>query len=123
MDGLPGLPGLIGMKGELAYSSPVIADGVCVQFGGFGGPSIGFKLGGTGNITEKNRLWRTPKNPQSIGSGVFVNGHVFIPDAATGSLRCIDPKTGKETWRERTGGQAGPRAVVDRTAGRRAAFA
>ena len=96
--------GLIGMKGELAYSSPVIAGDICMQIGGFGGPSLGFKMGGTGNITAKQRLWHTRKNPQNIGSGVFVNGHVFIPDAASGSLRCLDPKTGKETWRAKTGG-------------------
>lgn len=96
--------GLIGMKGELAYSSPVLAGNVCMQIGGFGGPSIGFTMGGNGNITEKQRLWRTEQNPQSIGSGVFANGHVFIPDAAGGTIRCIDPSTGKERWRHRTGG-------------------
>lgn len=96
--------GLIGMKGELAYSSAVIADELCVQIGGFGGPSIAFKMGGEGNITENQRRWRSPKNPQSIGSGVFAKGHIFIPDAAAGSLRCLDPGTGKERWRARTGG-------------------
>lgn len=96
--------GLIGKKGELAYSSPVIANDICLQIGGFGGPSLGFKMGGTGNITEKQRLWHNAKNPQNIGSGVFAKGHVFVPDAASGSLRCIHPATGKETWRVRTGG-------------------
>ena len=96
--------GLIGMKGELAYSSPVLADGICMQIGGFGGPSLGFRLGGEGNITEKQRLWRNKKNPQSIGSGVFVEGHVFVPDAANGTIRCIDPRTGVDAWREPTGG-------------------
>ncbi|NIP95694.1 MAG: PQQ-binding-like beta-propeller repeat protein, partial [Akkermansiaceae bacterium] len=48
--------------------------------------------------------WRTETNPQSIGSGVHVNGHVFIPDAANGSIRCLDPRTGKETWRQKTAG-------------------
>lgn len=96
--------GLIGPKGELAYSSPVLAREVCVQIGGFGGPSIGFTTGGKGNITGEQRLWRTETNPQSIGSGVFANGHVFIPDAAGGSIRCLDPKTGEERWRHKTAG-------------------
>jgi outer membrane protein assembly factor BamB len=96
--------GLIGMKGELAYSSVVIADDLCLQIGGFGGPSFAFKMGGSGDLTGNQRLWRNPKNPQSIGAGVFLHGHVFIPDAAAGSLRCLDPRTGKETWRARTGG-------------------
>ena len=96
--------GLKGGKGELSYSSPMIADDVCVQIGGFGGPSIGFELGGKGNITDKQRWWRTEKNPQSIGSGVFVDRYLYVPDAAQGTIRCLDPKTGKENWRERAEG-------------------
>lgn len=94
--------GLSGTKGELAYASPILAGDLCVQIGGFGGPSVGFRLAGQGNITESNRLWRNEKNPQSIGSGIFVNGHVFLPDAAGGSIRCIDPRTGEERWKHRT---------------------
>ena len=40
------------------------------------GLSVGFRIGGTGNITEKNRKWRLEKNPQSIGSGVFIGKHI-----------------------------------------------
>lgn len=96
--------GIKGVKGELAYSSPMIAGDVCVQVGGFGGPAIGFELGGKGNITKKQRLWRNDRNPQSIGSGVFVDGHLYIPDAAQGTICCMDPKTGKESWREKSEG-------------------
>ena len=95
--------GLKGKKGELAYSSPHICGDICVAIGGFGGPSIGFKLGGKGDVTEM-RLWRKEPNPQSIGSGVYVGEHLYIPDAAQGTTRCIDPKTGKNLWRERMTG-------------------
>ena len=99
--------GLRGRKGDLAYSSPVIAGDTCVVLGGFNGPSFGFKLGGSGNITEAGRLWRVEPNPQNIGSGVFVGKHVYIPDAGPGTLRCIEPTTGKVVWRERMpGGRA-----------------
>ena len=87
-----------------------------LQIGGFNGPSIGFQLGGKGNITEKQRLWRNAKNPQSIGSGVYVNGHVFIPDADRGTIRCIDPKTGKNTWSARTAGKELRRRAGNRPA-------
>ncbi len=95
--------GIKGPKGELAYSSPHLAGDICVAIGGFGGPSIGFKLGGKGDITEM-RLWRNERNPQSIGSGVYADDHLFIPDAAQGTIRCLDPKTGKDVWRERVEG-------------------
>ena len=94
--------GLKGRKGELAYSSPHLAGDICVAIGGYGGPAIGFKPGGSGDVTEM-RLWRREPNPQSIGSGVYVGEHLYIPDAAQGAIRCLDPKTGQDVWRERGG--------------------
>jgi len=99
--------GLRGRQGDLAYSSPVIAGDTCVVFGGFNGPSLGFRPGGTGNITEAARLWRVEPNPQAIGTGVFVRNHVYVPDAGPGTLRCIEPETGSVVWQERMpGGRA-----------------
>jgi outer membrane protein assembly factor BamB len=93
--------GLSGRKGDLAYSSPVIAADVCVAIGGFGGPGMAFRLGGMGNITESNRLWRTESNPQSIGSGVVIGGFFYRPnEAQNASIDCMEPKTGKIVWRE-----------------------
>ena len=50
--------GIRGSRGDLAYSSPMIADGFCVAIGGFEGPSIGIQLGGKGDLTENGREWR-----------------------------------------------------------------
>ena len=33
-----------------------------------------------------------------------MDGHLYVPDAAQGTIRCIDPKTGEEAWRERAEG-------------------
>jgi outer membrane protein assembly factor BamB len=93
--------GIRGRKGDLVYSSPVISDGVCVAIGGFGGPGMGFRLGGMGDITDANRLWRTESNPQSIGSGVVIGGYFYRPnEAQNAAIDCIEPKTGKVVWRE-----------------------
>ena len=40
--------GVRGKKGDLSYSSPLIADDTCVVISGFNGPSFGFTLGGDG---------------------------------------------------------------------------
>lgn len=98
--------GLSGKKGDLAYASPVIAGDVCVGMAGFGGPAIGIKLGGKGNITDENRLWRVEKSPQRIGSGVFVDGYIYLANAGANTFQCIDPKSGEVLWEERSGGPA-----------------
>lgn len=98
--------GISGKKGDLAYNSPAIAGDTCVAMAGFGGPSMGFKLGGTGNITEKNRLWRVERGPQRIGSGTVVGGYVYQANAGPNTFQCIEPKSGKVLWEERSGGPA-----------------
>jgi outer membrane protein assembly factor BamB len=80
-----------------------MAGEICVDTGGFSGPAIGVRLGGSGDITDASRLWRTEKNPQSIGTGVFVAGFVYRPNSGPNTLECIDPRTGKSMWKERTG--------------------
>lgn len=88
---------------DLAYSSPMVGDGVAVIMGGFHGPAFGTRLGGSGDVTESNRLWHTgrERNPQRIGSGVVVGEHLFMANADNGlSLQCIEIKTGDVRWRE-----------------------
>ncbi len=92
-------------KGDLAYSSPVVSGDLCFVTGGFGGPAMAFKLGGSGDITDSNQLWRKERQPQSIGSGVAVGGYVYRPNAGPGTTDCIDPKTGEVQWTERCGSQ------------------
>ncbi len=91
-------------RGDLAYSSPVIAGDLCVVIGGFGGPGLAVRLGGRGNVTETHRVWRTPQNPQNIGSGVYLDGHIYWPLAGRGAIDCIDPKTGKSVWSDTSSG-------------------
>lgn len=95
-----------GPKGDLAYSSPVLAGEVMVAVGGYQGPSIGLTPGGSGNVTESRRLWRTEVNPQSIGTAVHVDGYLYRPNAGPSSVDCLDPRTGKSRWTERGTGKA-----------------
>ncbi|OYV88761.1 MAG: hypothetical protein B7Z73_07815, partial [Planctomycetia bacterium 21-64-5] len=91
--------------GDLVYTSVLVSDGIGVAMGGFHGPAIGFKLGGSGNVTQANRLWHvTAKNPQRIGSGVIVAGHIYMVNEP-GLVQCLDVKTGKEVWKDRLGGE------------------
>ncbi|MCA9143912.1 MAG: PQQ-binding-like beta-propeller repeat protein [Planctomycetales bacterium] len=95
--------GIRGPKGDLSYSSPLLNEGILVSIGGFQGPGIGMRLGGKGDLTDSHRLWRNEKNPQSIGSGVFLDGYIYRPNAGPGTIECLDPKTGEVVWTERAG--------------------
>ena len=73
---------------------------------GFGGPAVGVRTGGAGDVTATHRLWRHPIAPQRIGSGVVKDGYVYIHNDP-GTVMCIDLHTGNPLWSERmkpTGG-------------------
>ncbi|WP_299466536.1 PQQ-binding-like beta-propeller repeat protein [uncultured Gimesia sp.] len=95
--------GLRGQKGDLVYTSPVLANDVCVAMGGFNGPAIGFRMQGTGDITASQRLWRKEPNPQRISTGIFTKDHLFMANAGPNFFQCINPATGEILWQERGG--------------------
>ncbi len=91
-------------RGDLAYSSPVIVDDLCFVTGGFRGPSMAIRLGGSGDVTASHRVWRKERQPQSIGSGVAIEGHVIRPNAGPGTVECVNAETGEIAWQDRATG-------------------
>jgi outer membrane protein assembly factor BamB len=86
---------------KLVYTSPVIGDGIVVTMGGYHGPAMGFKPGGSGNITAAGRLWHvTKKNPQRIGTGVAVGKHLYMANEQHIG-QCLEIATGNEVWQTR----------------------
>ncbi len=83
----------------LVYANALQAGDAIVGMGGFGGWAIGFKAGGSGDLTPQ-RLWQGKKNGQRIGSGVVKDGLIYMPNEP-GIVQCIDPKTGEPRWQER----------------------
>jgi len=94
--------GLTSKRGDLVYSSPVIAADVCHIQGGYVGPSIGVRIDGEGDVTETHRVWRFDEQMSSCGSGVYVGGSIYIIDMSS-IVSCIDPATGKTRWKQRIG--------------------
>ena len=94
--------GLQGEGGDLAYSSPLCDGQHCITTGGFFGAAIGVRLGAAGDITG-DQMWRTPKSPQSIGSGILRDGVFYMANDEPGTLQCREVATGRELWIERTG--------------------
>jgi outer membrane protein assembly factor BamB len=96
--------GLSNEKVDLVYPSPLVSGGMGVAFTGWvNGPTIGFKLGGVGDVTASNRLWRE-NQPQRLGSGVVVGGRAYIVNAGPGTAQCMECQTGKILWTERLDG-------------------
>lgn len=86
--------------GNLVYTSVLVGDGVAVAMGGYHGPAVAWKLGGAGNVTERNLLWRVERNPQRIGSGVILGEHGYMVDER-GNVQCFDPATGDPHWEDK----------------------
>ena len=96
--------GLAGEKVDLVYASPLVCGDTAVAFTGWvNGPTIGFKLGGAGDVTASNRLWME-EQPQRLGSGVVVEERVYIVNAGPGTAQCMECRTGKVLWTARLDG-------------------
>jgi Ca2+-binding EF-hand superfamily protein len=95
-----------GLSGVI-YTTPLWGEGTLVAISsGMGtGTAIAVKPGGTGDITESQRLWRLPRIKNSIGSGVIHDGHLYAI-SAEGIAECFELQTGNRVWEERLEGSA-----------------
>ena len=92
----------------LIYTSPVFGEGLILGNGGFHGPDMVVKPGGTGDVTETHKLWEGGRTANRLGSAVIKDGYFFLP-TMPGLAECIELKTGKKIWDERIRG-AGPKS-------------
>lgn len=86
---------------NLVYTSPLIGERAVVVMCGYGGPALAVPFGGRGDQTEQV-LWRHPRNPQRVGSGVIVGRHLYILNEP-GIAWCLDVNSGEKTWEQRLG--------------------
>ena len=92
--------------GNEVYAMPILGAGgrVIVGVSGHNGPTLAIRAGGSGNVTDTHRLWRTEtKNPQRVSTGIIHDEHLFLADA-TGILQCLKAETGEPVFQERLGG-------------------
>ena len=87
--------------GKLVYTSPVIEGDVAVAMGGYHGPALGLTLGSADAATPPQPLWKhEQKNPQRIGSGVVVDGKLYMANEQF-LAQCLELRTGRELWQAR----------------------
>jgi outer membrane protein assembly factor BamB len=91
--------------GATIYASPV-SDGstvVATSSDMAGGTSLALKPGGSGDVTESQRLWRQERVKSPIGSGV-IDGEYLYTISRDGIAACLNLKTGEKVWEERLKG-------------------
>jgi outer membrane protein assembly factor BamB len=83
---------------------PVIGHGMVFYNHDYDHPELmGVKLGGTGDVTDTNVVWRIQRGAPSTPTPVLVGDELyFVSDKGIAS--CVDAKTGRQNWMERLGG-------------------
>ncbi len=83
---------------------PTIGHGLVIYNHDYDNPElIAIKLGGKGDVTESNVVWRMKRGAPSTPSPLLVGDELyFVSD--DGIASCIDAKTGERHWMERLGG-------------------
>jgi len=89
--------------GDLTYADIMLGQGIAVAASGYRGPAIGFKLGGSGDVTATNRLWRAERPPQRVATGVVIGQYLFM--VSEPNVSCIEMATGREIWKHSEPGQ------------------
>jgi outer membrane protein assembly factor BamB len=86
-----------------AVASSVVVDGmalVCFGRADKGAPILhGIKLGGSGDVTAKNRVWLRNDVGAFVPTPVEYKGRVYVL-SDRGQIDCVDPITGKSDWTE-----------------------
>jgi len=88
--------------GGTIYASPVYGENTLVAMtsGPGGGNAMAVKPGGSGDVTESQRLWRMERFKSGIGTGVIYKGHLYSM-SQDGIASCTELQSGKTVWEER----------------------
>lgn len=93
---------------DQAFASPAIGHGVLVATGhrvsGGGTRVTAIRLGGHDEVTATHRLWQADLPKDCVGSGVILDGRVYLV-TQFGSILCLDLSNGHKLWEKRLSGQ------------------
>jgi outer membrane protein assembly factor BamB len=88
---------LPGIKGGRTVTSPTVADGLLYVTQGKGGPLLAIKLGGTGELTRRDIVWKYDQGTPDSSTPVVWEDHLFaVTDG--GIARAFDAHSGRSDW-------------------------
>ncbi len=93
-----------GYGGFSNASRPVVGQGMIFLNSGYMKPQLfAVKLGGSGNITESNFVWKQTSSTPNKPSPLLIEGNFYMVSDG-GVASCLDTKTGEPVWTKRLGG-------------------
>ena len=83
---------------------PILIDDLVIYNHDYDNPELlAVRLGGKGNVTESNIVWRTDRGAPSTPTPLLIGSELyFVSD--NGIASCVDARTGERHWMERLGG-------------------
>lgn len=91
-------------KNWRVIASAVETNGIAIVPFGRGDYVAGVKLGGSGDTTEKNRLWTVKKVGSDSCTPAASDGKFYVLNdkgPSRGMVTCLDAKTGKKEWQSK----------------------
>jgi outer membrane protein assembly factor BamB len=91
--------------GSQTHATPVLGEGMLVALSsGMGrGNAIAVKPGGSGDVSESQRVWSLDRVKAGMSSGVARDGYFYCL-SQQGVAYCLELKTGNTIWEERLKG-------------------
>lgn len=89
------------------------SDGMIYVLNGLsGGGAYAIHPGGTGDVTDKQRLWIAERRTRDLPSPIIVGQTMLVMSLRGAILSGYDTRSGKELWKERVGGQVSASPVA-----------
>ena len=91
-------------KNWRVIASAAATNGIAIVPFGRGDFVAGVRMGGSGDTTEKNRLWTIKGVGSDSTTPVAVNGKFYVLNdkgPSRGMVTCLDAKTGKKEWQSK----------------------
>jgi outer membrane protein assembly factor BamB len=89
------------------------AGGVIYALNGLGGGgAYAIRTGGSGDVTDQQRLWITERRTRDLPSPIIIGQTMLVMSLRGSILSGYDTRTGQELWKERIGGQVSASPVA-----------